>query len=339
MKNIKKILVGGVIGIFVISSVGCNMIAKTPDAIKKAAVAKIDGETITKEQLDERMKITQGQYDSQYGAGWEKNAQYKTAFDQAKTTTRDNMVNEVIILQQAKQKNIMPKDDEINTEFDKEYKEAVTQAGDETKLMQTLKTYKFSKEQYTTYVKHQIKVSKAVDALLKGLTIEDSKIQAEYDANKLTKYTTQPSYMHIKHILVATEDDAKKVVDRLNKNEDFDKVAKEVSTDTGTKDNGGDLGDYYADDTKNSSKLDATFLAAASNVQEGKISAPVKTSYGWHIIKITKRETFPAKKFDDVKASIKETLLEDKKNTTLSDDLTKWKKALGKKLTTYDKNM
>lgn len=339
LKNIKRILAAVAIGIFVMSSVGCNMIAKTPEAIKKAAVAKVDGETITKAQLDERMNITKGQFDSQYGTDWEKNAQYKASFDQQKTQTRDNMVNEVLILQQAKKKNLIPKDADINTEFDTEYKSAVTQAGDETKLLATLKTYYFTKETYTTYLKNQIKISKAVDSLLKDVTVEDAKVQAEYDTNKDIKYTTKPSYMHIKHILVATEDEAKKVVERLNKNEDFDKVAKEVSTDTGTKDNGGDLGDYYDDATKNTSQLDATFLAAATKVEVGKISAPVKTTYGWHVIKVTKREKFPASKFEDVKASIKETLLNAKKNTTLTDDLKKWKTDLGKKLVTYDKNM
>ena len=47
MKNIKKILITGVIGIFVTSSVGCNMVAKTPEAIKNATVAKVNEETIT----------------------------------------------------------------------------------------------------------------------------------------------------------------------------------------------------------------------------------------------------------------------------------------------------
>ena len=85
-------------------------------------------------------------------------------------------------------------------------------------------------------------------------------------------YTEKPNQIHLAHILVKTEDEAKKVKDRLDKGEDFAKVAKEVSTDPGSKDKGGDLGTVpYVN-----SGFDATFMAAAIALKEGTFQLQLK---------------------------------------------------------------
>ena len=339
MKNIKKILIAGVIGIFVTSSVGCNMVAKTPEAIKKAPVAKVNGETITKEQLDERMAPTLASFTQQYGADWQSNAQYKQSFDDQKKQTRQSMIDDIVILQQAKKANVMPADKDVDAAVKTQLDATVKQVGDETKFADALKQYGFTKESYTNYLKSGITVSKAEEGLLKDLKVEDAKVQAEYDANKNTKYTTKPSLVHIQRILSATEADSKAVAERLNKGEDFATVAKAVSTDAATKPNGGDLGDYYYDTTQNQVNIDPELGKAAMALDLNKISAPVKTTEGFNIIKITKKEVYPPKAFADVKESIRTTLLNALKQTTITADLKKWESDLGKKITTYDNNM
>ena len=339
MKNIKKILIAGVIGIIVTSSVGCNMVAKTPEAIKNTPVAKVNGETITKGQLDLRVAPAKASFAQQYGADWEKNPQYKKGFEDQKKQERQGMIDEIVILQQANTAKVTPTTKDIDAAVKTQYDNYVKQYGDETKFNEALKQNALTKESFTTVLKQQSKIQKAVDGLLKDVKVEDAKVQAEYDANKTLKYTTKPSLIHIQRILSASEAESKAVVARLNKNEDFATVAKAVSTDTATKANGGDLGDYYYDETKNQSKLDPVFVKAAMGVELNKISAPVKTEEGFYVIKITKKEVYPAAAFATVKEAIKTSLLNELKKKTIADDIKKWEAALGKKIILYDKNM
>lgn len=89
------------------------------------------------------------------------------------------------------------------------------------------------------------------------------------------------------HILVASEDDAKKALARIKGGEDFGKVADEVSKDSGSK--GGDLGWFTKD------RMVPEFGDAAAKLQPGQLSEPVKSQFGWHIIKLdeTRPKTFP----------------------------------------------
>ena len=339
MKNIKKILIAGVIGIIVTSSVGCNMVAKTPEAIKNTPVAKVNGETITKGQLDLRVQPAKASFAQQYGADWEKNPQYKQSFEDQRKQERQRMIDEIVILQHAKTAKVMPTTKDVDAAVKIQLDATIKQVGDETKFAEALKPYGFTKESYTTFLKSNVTVSKAEEGLLKNLKIEDAKVQAEYDSNKTIKYTTKPSLIHIQRILSASEADSKAVVARINKNEDFATVAKAVSTDTATKANGGDLGDYYYDETKNQSPLDPVFVKAAMAVELNKISAPVKTQEGFYVIKITKKEVYPAAAFATVKEAIKASLLNQFKKQTITADLKKWEADLGKKIILYDKNM
>ncbi len=113
----------------------------------------------------------------------------------------------------------------------------------------------------------------------------DAAIKATYDeAAKNQKPETE---YHAHHILVPTEEEAKKALARVKGGEDFAKVAGEVSKDPGSK--GGDLGWFTKD------RMVPEFGEAASKLKPGEISEPVKTQFGWHVIKLdeTRPKTFP----------------------------------------------
>jgi len=103
--------------------------------------------------------------------------------------------------------------------------------------------------------------------------------------------------VHARHILVETEDQAKKIEGELKKGADFAELAKKESKDPGASD-GGDLGFFTKD------QMVPEFSAAAFALEPGKISDPVKTQFGWHVIKVEEKRTRKAPDFDQVKPQI-----------------------------------
>jgi peptidyl-prolyl cis-trans isomerase C len=97
------------------------------------------------------------------------------------------------------------------------------------------------------------------------------------------------------HILVPTEDEAKAIEAELKKGADFATLAKEKSKDPGSGKQGGDLG-YFTKD-----QMVPEFSEAAFKLKKGEISAPVKSSFGWHIIKLEDKRTKKPPEFDQVK--------------------------------------
>jgi peptidyl-prolyl cis-trans isomerase C len=102
--------------------------------------------------------------------------------------------------------------------------------------------------------------------------------------------------IHARHILVPTEAEAKAALDRVNKGEDFAKVADEVSKDPGSQ--GGDLGWFTKD------KMVPEFGEAAFKLEPGQVSQPVKSEFGWHIIKLEGKREKPFPPFDQVKDQV-----------------------------------
>jgi parvulin-like peptidyl-prolyl isomerase len=134
-------------------------------------------------------------------------------------------------------------------------------------------------------------------------TLLREKLQDEITAD------TTPSQEQVwaQHILVATEDEANAVLDRLNAGEDWNTLAAELSTDTSNKDNGGDLGWF------GHGAMVTEFEDAAFALKVGAISEPVKTSFGYHIIRVLGHEDRPLSDadFQQAKDTAFNTWLED----------------------------
>jgi len=103
--------------------------------------------------------------------------------------------------------------------------------------------------------------------------------------------------VHARHILVATEDEAKAIEAELKKGADFATLAKQKSKDPGAAE-GGDLG-YFTKD-----QMVPEFAEVAFKLDKGQISDPVKTQFGWHIIKVEDKRIKPTPTFDEVKSQI-----------------------------------
>jgi peptidyl-prolyl cis-trans isomerase C len=115
--------------------------------------------------------------------------------------------------------------------------------------------------------------------------------------------------VHARHILIRAaagdekagkeaEEKIKAIIVRLNKGEDFAKVANELTEDPSGKANGGDLGFFSKE------QMVPEFSDTAFGLEKGKISGPVKTQFGWHVIKTEETRVKPQPKFEDVKPQI-----------------------------------
>ncbi len=112
-----------------------------------------------------------------------------------------------------------------------------------------------------------------------------------------SKQITGEVEVRARHILVETEDEAKAVVDELKKGADFAELAKKKSKDPGASD-GGDLGFFTKD------QMVPEFSAVAFVLEPGKISDPVKSQFGWHVIKVEEKRNRQAPPFEQVKGQI-----------------------------------
>ena len=137
-----------------------------------------------------------------------------------------------------------------------------------------------------------------MDSLLategKAATTDNAMKKVYEDASKQISGEQE---VHARHILVETEDEAKAIKADLDKGADFAELAKKKSKDPGASD-GGDLGFFTKE------QMVPEFSAVAFKLGKGELSEPVKTQFGWHIIKVEDKRTKPTPTFDQVKAQI-----------------------------------
>ncbi len=150
-------------------------------------------------------------------------------------------------------------------------------------------------------VKHRIEFARnkvLMEALLQDVgqaAVSDDAMHKVYD--EAIKQMPPEQEVRARHILVATEDEAKAIAAQLKNGADFAALAKEKSKDPGAAE-GGDLG-YFTKD-----QMVPEFADAAFKLDKGQISDPVKTQFGWHIIKVEDKRTKPTPTFDEAKAQI-----------------------------------
>jgi peptidyl-prolyl cis-trans isomerase C len=138
--------------------------------------------------------------------------------------------------------------------------------------------------------------------LMDSLLATEGKVATTDEAMKkvyqdASKQISGEQEVHARHILVESEDDAKAIAEELKKGADFAELAKKKSKDPGASD-GGDLGFFTKD------QMVPEFSNVAFTLEPGKISDPVKSQFGWHIIKVEEKRSRKAPEFEQVKSQI-----------------------------------
>ncbi len=148
-------------------------------------------------------------------------------------------------------------------------------------------------------VRTRVLASAAVRKAMKDNPVTEEQLRAEYDL--LKDRMVAPEYK-ASHILVKEEDLARKIIEQLNKGADFAQLAKEHSTDTSSQ-NGGDLGWF------NPQQMVPPFSQAASRLEKGSYTKePVKTQFGWHIIKLEDSRKSEPPAFEELKGRLEQML-------------------------------
>lgn len=148
--------------------------------------------------------------------------------------------------------------------------------------------------------RNQILANTYMSEISKDISVSDEEMQKEYD--KQTANVKSDEF-NASHILLESEEDAKAVIAALADGGDFAELAKEKSTGPSGP-NGGELGWFKAD------TMVPEFAAAVQQMEAGSSSSePVKTEFGWHVIKLNETRGTPVPEFEEVKPQIENVLV------------------------------
>jgi len=236
-------------------------------------IASIDGEKINEDELYDALVAG-------YGAD-----------------TLDLLITNKLVELEAEKAGIKIKDEEIQKEIDV----MVESYGDEKSLKEQLEASGSSMDALKKDIVVYLQTKKLVEP---RITVTEDEISTYFEDNKDT--FAQAEQVEASHILVEDEKTAKKVAKELAAGGDFAKLAAEYSTDTETADNGGSLGYFGKGD------MVEEFEDVAFDLDINKVSDPVKTEYGYHIIKVTGKKEAKKANLEDSKDVIKETLLSER---------------------------
>ncbi|MDD5258907.1 MAG: peptidylprolyl isomerase [bacterium] len=256
-------------------------------------VAVVNNEIITLEDFNKKTGPMIEQYRQAY-----KGADAEEKLKEMKKEMLNQMVEEKLLRQEAKKQNIIVTKQDIQKGVD-EVKKRFKPDNNYQEYKDELKRQGYTEKVFENDIKEQLMVMQLIDKEIKSKAVlpTEAEVQKYYDEHK--KELKQDEQVRARHILVRVEEKAdlktqsaalkkiKEIQDKIKKGNDFSALAKEYSDDPGSKENGGDLG-FFTKET-----MVPEFSKAAFALKPGQVSDAVKTSFGYHLIKV--EETKPAK--------------------------------------------
>lgn len=253
----------------VIAGAACFGIGRMTAAPAEEIVARVNGEIITEDELYESLK-------GQYGQD-----------------SLDQLISEKIIELELKKQNVTVSKEDT----EKDLQEMIKQYGGQEQFDMLLANYGYSMEDFKKNIEMNLKLQKLLEP---EITITEEDMKAYFNENKASFDVEEQ--VKASHILVDSEAKAKEVKDKLAEGGDFSALAKEYSTDTSNKDNGGELGFFTR------GQMVPEFEDAAFSLEPGAISDPVKTEFGYHIIKVEEKKAAKSATYEENKEQVKDAL-------------------------------
>ncbi len=302
MRHTRSLLI--LVAAVALTAAGCGG-SDGPGDVPSDAVAVVGEETITKADFDSLLEQAKVSYKTQKRpfpkAG-------SPEYEQLKRQAMQVLVQRSQLEQRAGELDVEVSDKQVDERL-KQIKKQYFK-GDEKRYQTQLKQQGLSEEQ----LRRDLEAQLLSEALYKDVTsdvkVTDQDIQAYYKKNQ--KQYRQPESREVRHILVKNKKTADKIFRQLEKGGNFARLAKRYSQDPGSKAQGGKL-------TVAKGQTVPPFDQTAFLLGQGKISAPVKTQYGFHIIQpISAVKPAKLTPLTQVKASIRQQLLQTKKNEAMT---------------------
>jgi len=280
--------------------------------------ATVNGEEITKQQLDEMVQSMKQYYQSM-GLTIDENKDTEMV-KMINSMTLEQLIDQTLLLQEAKKMGIQVPKADIDKEIDG-YKKSMT----EDKFKQQLAANGWTEPKFRDMLEKDMTIAKLTEKILADVKPATEPQAAEYYEKNKQQFVVPASY-EVRHILIMTQgkqgDQAKidleaktkalAVLEKVNKGGDFAELAKQNSEDPGSAPEGG----LY---TFSPGQAVPEFESAVKSLQPGGITkAPVKTEFGYHLIKLEKVTPEAQKNFAEVKdqivASLSEQAKQEKQN-------------------------
>ncbi|EJT6474116.1 TPA: peptidylprolyl isomerase [Clostridium perfringens] len=330
MVSVKKIVASALVGVLMFSAVGCNMVEKTQAAIDKTTVATVNGEKITLGEVDSHLKGVFAQMKSQYGDKYMDDPQVAQQILQQRQSVVQSLVTDKVLVAEADKLGIKPSEEDIKKKVDEQFENIKKGMGDN--FDKALEAEGYTEDTFKEFLKNQVIAEATVEYATKDVKVSDEDIKKYYDENK--QQFVVKAGADVKHLLFPTEEEAQKAYDEIQSGKTtFDDLFNkyEKNKDHKKEPIAENLGrvDY------NNSNFDKDFMEGLKGLKDGEISKPVKSSFGYHIIKatnITDKETQLTE--EQAKEQIISILENQKKKEAYQKDLEQWKKDLNVKV--YD---
>jgi foldase protein PrsA len=292
-----------------VTVVGCSKSSSNKTGVQEGVAAVVNGKDITMAEINKRVDQILSS-NPEMLAATDKDAKRQQLREEA----LEQLISMTITLEEADKQDIKFSDKEYNDGIKKLMKDNGIK--DEAALKKILADKKLSYEDFKKDYIDRMRIKKLGDKLTKSVKVSDKEVEDYYKTNK-SEFATQDQ-VKVQHILVQKLEEAESIIKELKNGADFGKLAKKYSIDPGSKDNGGE---YPMTPVSNYVQ---EFGAASMNLEPGKFTeTPVKTEYGYHIIKLVEKSKGVQKKFAEVKDDIKKQLLDTAKSEYLNDWLKK----------------
>ena len=269
-------------------------------SVPTGAIAVVGDQTVTQQQFDDIWAQAKAQYAATSGApAFPKEG--SPEYDQLKASIVTYLVQNAMIAQEAAKLKVSVTDKELTDRIT----QITKQVGGQTKLDKLLKQQGVTMDQLKIQLKDQMLQEKVKTKVGENVKVTDAQIKAYFeDPNNASQFNVADQ-VTARHILVKTKAEADKVKALLeadNTDANWKAVAKQYSTDPGSKNSGGNLGTF------DKSRMVAPFSNAAFKLPVNTVSDPVKTQYGWHVIEVTEKIAGKQQTLADAKATIEQTL-------------------------------
>lgn len=296
----------------VLGTTGCSLFGGE-------VAAEVNGEKIYVKQVDEQFSQMQGQQNTFEGK------QGKAMEKQFKQRILDKLVSDTLMMQEAEKLGVKPSEKEI----DDRYKQVKKQFSSEAQFNDALQKAKLTPDRLRESIEQQLVQQQLMARVAKAKKITDKQIAEFYNKNKAQ--FTQPKKYHVVQILVAAKDKAlaEKLYTQLRGGGDFAALAKKHSTDPQSKNRGGDIGFVSV------GEVVPEFGTTMEKLKTGEISKPVKSTFGWHIMKVVGTQKAGQRSLTQVKDQIRMTI----EQMDQRDAYNKWLEAARKKADIVDKGL